>query len=90
MCNYLSAAKGGLDTPNTPPKKEARRVLQLGVAPADEKVGGLGQSVIRSLFVVTKMVFRQDSGVLLEPDGFITFSKPASQVDTINIPSNAD
>jgi hypothetical protein len=39
-CNYLSAAKGGLDTPNTPPKKKVRGALQLVVVAADETVGG--------------------------------------------------
>jgi hypothetical protein len=44
MRNYLSAAKGGLDTPNTPPKKEVRGALRLAVVPADEMMGGLGQN----------------------------------------------
>jgi hypothetical protein len=44
MCNYLSAAKGGLDTPNTPLKKEVRGAFQLVVVPADEIVGGWGKA----------------------------------------------
>jgi hypothetical protein len=44
MCNYLSAAKSGLDFPSTPRKKEVRGAFQLVVVPADEIVGGWGKA----------------------------------------------